>query len=142
METMLSLFLIVSILFGTGCQNTITQVAESQTESQNQSNPLGGSWLWVQTSGGFAGIKKRAEDTGKVELWSFSGDGVFTKTINGTVELETSYSIADERSMIYRDTRSILTIEGMRYVITISSDGLSLQEDVYDGFAHEFSRNR
>lgn len=105
--------------------------------------PLVGDWTWVSTSGGINGqINDTPTSTGKTIKLSFTSDGKYTITTNGTVTNEGTF-------ILYKDVSNLDHIE--RTYIDFSSDGhkmirsndetnLYLSDDANDGVESHYKK--
>lgn len=105
--------------------------------------PLVGDWTWVSTSGGINGqINDTPTSTGKTIKLSFTSDGKYTITTNGTVTKEGTF-------ILYKDVSNLDHIE--RTYIDFSSDGhqmirsndetnLYLSDDANDGVESHYKK--
>lgn len=97
-----------------------------------------GSWIWIETSGGFAGTTETPESTGDVVRLEISANSI-KRFVNGELELNRSYRISRRKSMIYDDEREmIIYTNGFRQIYVTAGNELFLTDDCYDCFQSRY----
>lgn len=101
-----------------------------------------GAWNWYETTGGIGGITETPESTGETRRVVFEDNGDVTFYTNNAVTLSSTYTMASEDTIFSTEPLPVLIIEGdFVYVYSLpSEDVLELQENVYDGFTHNYTR--
>ncbi len=105
---------------------------------------IAGTWIWYETSGGIGGITETPESTGETRRIVFQGNGDVIFYTNDVVTLTTTYSLASENTIISDEPIPVVKIEGIDSFFYIYSfpyeNELELQENVYDGFLHNYRK--
>jgi len=102
-----------------------------------------GSWVWYETSGGFAGVHETPVNTGETRKVVFEDNGEVTFYTNGEVTFSSIYTLANEKTIMAEDPLPVVKVEGISFVYVYSfpsSDELILRENVSDGFTYEYRR--
>jgi hypothetical protein len=103
-----------------------------------------GTWIWYETSGGFMGITETPESTGETRRVVFQENGDVTFFTNDVATLVSTYSLASEDTIISEDPLPVMKVEDLDSFIFIYSfpdeNELKLQENVYDGFIHNYRK--
>jgi hypothetical protein len=98
-----------------------------------------GSWLWVQSSGGFFG-KIITPPAGTKVIHTYTTDSFFYVSRNDTILISSRYQIETNNSVdriVYDDTTMVDQL--IRY---LSADTLNLSDGYWDGFCSLFVRVR
>ncbi|QKG81054.1 hypothetical protein [Tenuifilum thalassicum] len=147
MKTAAIKYLMLTVfLFSLSCSEDITTLAEIKEK-------LIGEWEWVQSEGGLSGTEVLTpETTGIYRYIKFNEkDTVLVWENNENVQT-TSYCLQREESILKNRESIILTINykyfnnndtiilPMRYIIVKIGRTLILEEDVYDGYKHWYTR--
>ena len=112
----------------------------STTTSTDTSNLIFGEWVWVESSGGLAGITETPESTEKEIIIQISNNSI-KQFINGNLESENSYKIVKRESALFGDVREIMVYDnGFRQIVSISGNHLNLTGDCHDCFQSEYVR--
>lgn len=116
-----------------------------------------GEWFWLESYGGFAGDQlETPENTGINRRLIFTKNDTVIIVENSDTINVLKYYLSREQSYIHFKEYDCLTINykyrlsgtdstitiPMRYLIVKLTDTLSLTEDVYDGFGHQYIRNQ
>ena len=118
-----------------------------------------GEWIWMRSCGGFDGYCYTFENTGDILSITFNQNDSVIIVANSDTVLKTDYIIKKAESFIYMQFMDILHINcdsssfSMQggyfivapeffdhFVIYSLTDTLRLDEDLYDGNAHLFTR--
>lgn len=102
-----------------------------------------GTWSWVESTGGIAGVTKTPESSGETWTIEFRKDGTFREVHNKEGRTGT-YEIAARESIFDHEARPALLIDGEleRIILRPDSQTLHLNDNVYDGFGNRFTRGR
>lgn len=114
-----------------------------------------GDWLWESSSGGIGGMIINPQPSQRVIL-TFSGDGQFSVHQNdtlahmGTYRVTNAQSIYSGKEELKIETKEIKTGYQLKIrpvvitggaVITLSTNRLSIGDNIYDGFGSSFIRH-
>lgn len=101
-----------------------------------------GSWNWLYSSGGFAGVTYTPETTGEVRKIEFDADNNFKYYVNDILKSEHTFHIEKSKSITGQDSALIITnLLWSRQSITFrTSDTLILLDECYDCFGHCYIR--
>lgn len=125
---------------------------DNTTPNDTANTTLQGEWLWIKTSGGFAGILETPDNANYSKRLIFDKTNVeFIK--DGKSQGKMNYTIASEKSFIFNATKDFLTFsknqcascETMDKVvmdIAKTKDSLFLTEDLNDGFDYVYVKKR
>lgn len=106
---------------------------------------LYGTWNWVASSGGLAGVEKSPASEGYNQVLEISESGVYSVFRNDTLVYESNFSIVEQESQIQNESRLMLTFENGEILdqsfFIEGSDTLILVEECWDCFAHEYVRD-
>lgn len=100
-----------------------------------------GSWAWVESTGGIAGITKTPQSSGESWTIEFRKDGTYREVRNGQ-ETTGTYGIEKRASIFDHEMRPAIVIQGRADQIPgrTGKDRLTLSDNVYDGFNNTFVR--
>jgi hypothetical protein len=115
-----------------------------------------GEWTWLKSYGGFTGGDiKTPENTNIIRKVVLKSNGSFLMTDNGETVQRTTYFTSTEKSILYNDTFDFLTVNfkykssgtdsitlPIRFIIRSMKDSLNIEEDVFDGYKHEYLRTK
>jgi len=102
-----------------------------------------GSWIWYETSGGVAGVLETPETTGETRKVVFQENGNVTFYTNDEVTLSSTYTLASENTLFSDEPLPVVKVEDLTVFYLYSFpyvDELELQENVIDGFIHNYSK--
>lgn len=103
-----------------------------------------GIWNWYETSGGIGGIVETPESTGETRMVVFEYNGNVTFYTNNEVTLSSTYALASEYTIISDNPLPVVKVDDIDSFFFIYSfpyeDELELQENVYDGFIHNYRK--
>lgn len=102
-----------------------------------------GSWNWLSSSGGFAGVTYTPESTGEVRKIVFSSDNKIGYYVNGSLTAEHPFHLEKSISIFTNDSTLMLIVEPGTIMQSISFpniDTLELNDELFDGFEHEYKR--
>jgi hypothetical protein len=121
---------------------TLLWLTLASCEKQNDSPEIVGTWDWVLSQGGIAGltIKPTALDNRQM-IFDAAGNYTFKK--NGTVLMSTQYKLENAKSITSTEPVPSITFpnnEAMTFSYSIKGDSLFLFEEVHDGFGHTYVR--
>lgn len=97
-----------------------------------------GTWNWISSTGGIAGVTETPESTGNKIVLVISMDSIKTY-INGVLSSESKYTIETKESLLFGEPREMIIYEdGFRKMIDRSGSHLALIDDCYDCFTSEY----
>ena len=111
-------------------------------EKQNDSPEIVGTWDWVLSQGGIAGLTIKPSELDKRKMF-FDKEENFTLKKNGTITLSTKYKLENGKSITSTEPVPLITFpndDAMTLSYSIKGDSLFLFEEVYDGFGHTYVR--
>jgi hypothetical protein len=114
----------------------------SDDDAVSEEDSIIGSWDWYETSGGIAGIIDTPETTGETRKVVFQENGNVTFYTNEVAILSTTYTLAEEVTIISPDPLPVVKVYGdFDYIYSFPYvDELELQENEYDGFIHNYRK--
>jgi len=97
-----------------------------------------GTWNWISTTGGIAGVTETPESTGNEIKLEITLDSIKTY-LNGTLTSEVKYSLQRKKSVLFGELREMIILEdGYRKMIDRKENNLVLTDDCYDCFMSEY----
>ena len=102
-----------------------------------------GTWNWYETSGGIGGIIETPHTTGEARKIVFHDNGDVTFYTNDEVTLASTYTLSSENTIISDEPLPVVKIADLVFDYIYSFpyvDELELQENVVDGFIHNYSK--
>lgn len=97
-----------------------------------------GTWIWMASHGGFAGVHETPENTGE-ERKIIITPGSLKSYRNGELILEQNFKIDVRESMLFNEPRKMLIMENdFRYLIRFEGEKLILKGDCNDCFTNEY----
>lgn len=126
MKQLLGIFLLTAALFS--------------CEQDSVNNELVGTWKWVESTGGIAGVTLKP-DSGVVRILSFKENGDFSVSENGQNLVQTTYTITSDTSIYNHEKVPMIKFkdEGqLTRSFSIKADTLFLSDEVYDGFTSKY----
>lgn len=136
------IFLFFTILLLFSCNSTEDSIKNADATASKDKN-LEGRWLWVSSTGGFAGITQTASDQ-KKEI-EFSGSTLKTY-IDGKLLHEQQFFIKTKKSIFGGDKEMIVIDKGLSITqeffvdrsFEIKEENLILSEECYDCFISKY----
>jgi hypothetical protein len=103
-----------------------------------------GSWSWVESSGGIAGVTLTPASTGETMTVRFGPDGVAELARNGALVRSVTFTTGASRDA---STWTVMYDEPLfggfsSQAASLSGDTLTLVDDCCDGFVYRFERLR
>ncbi len=116
-------------------------VSCSDNDDSSDQNLIG-TWSWVSSSGGIAGITETPASTGKNIDLKFTSDGHYFYYTNGTISSQGTYTFSTQKSILDgKNKRSIVfSANGEMIIDQIDSTNLYLSDNYYDGFGSSYIR--
>ena len=124
----IKIILLISILSATSC-------------TKDKSHQLTGTWEWVSTTGGIAGINETPQSTGMEKMLIINDEFIFHYE-DGDLVSQSAYKIVEAPSIFSSGSVKQIEIEGssMRQSFLAGDLTLVLRDEVYDGFEHTYIR--
>ncbi|MBK9934595.1 MAG: hypothetical protein IPP61_01525 [Cytophagaceae bacterium] len=113
-------------------------------ESETPQPALVGTWKWVITQGGIAGLTIKPDESNQKKL-VFDKDGNMTFVVNGKNTQTIKYEAKTGKSITSTEQVPLIVFPGeesMNWSYSIDGDSLYLFEEVYDGFGHTYVREK
>lgn len=109
--------------------------------SKSDSHQLTGSWEWVSTTGGIAGITETPQSAGIQKTLRIDDEFMYYYE-NGDLVNQVAYKIIKAASLFSQGTVKQIEMEGssIRQSFLAGDLTLVLKEEVYDGFQHTYIR--
>jgi len=103
---------------------------------------LQGKWLWVSTTGGFAGLSTTPESTGNEVIIEFTKDHHFKKYVNQVAQVNDSCQVIMKKSIFSTDLTPQLKFigEDIHQTIELKGNELVLKEECYDCYQHVYMK--
>ena len=132
-------------------KNLIIFIAISLVALSCKSNPIDsnggqsivGEWVWIQSSGGYAGNTIRPAANTKFVL-RFTSDSSYAEIRNDTVLLTSRYSIHLGQTIFQSDLMPVISFQNssipMKVIFKLSNDSLHLADNHYDGYGSLYIR--
>jgi hypothetical protein len=115
----------------------------SEDINASKRKSLEGKWIWVQSSGGFAGKTETPESTNQVIYIEFSGNSL-KKYVNGTLSADNTFVIKTQESIFGGKKSMIVSDNPDKYFVALSfeieGNKLYLSEECYDCFGSKYER--
>ncbi|WP_255037110.1 hypothetical protein [Lacihabitans soyangensis] len=111
-------------------------------ESNEVKPSVVGSWKWVESQGGIAGLTIKASESDQREM-IFDSKGNFTMIQNGKTITQAKYELKNAKSITSTELKPMITFpneDAMNLSYEIKGNNLYLFEEVYDGFSHTYVR--
>lgn len=101
-----------------------------------------GSWDWVESNGGIAGVHLTPENTGNTQFITLTEDSQYLSFRNDSLIWQSPFRIVKVKSIFNNDSTDAIYSHGMHQIFEFSEnkDSLFLAGNVYDGFAHTYTR--
>jgi hypothetical protein len=139
-----STFLLFTVLLLFSCNSAEDNIKNANADKSTEKN-LEGRWLWVSSTGGFAGITQTASDQ-KKEI-EFSGSTLKTY-IDGKLSHEQQFFIKTKPSIFGGNKDMIIIDKGLSITqdyyfdrsFEIKDGNLILSEECYDCFISKYER--
>jgi hypothetical protein len=104
---------------------------------------LFGTWTWLYSSGGYAGVTSTPATTGEIREIEFDTKNNFKYFVNGKLKTESKFQIEKSISIFSKDSALILLTKSwtvQQSIRFVHPDTLTLSEEVFDGFGHSYIR--
>jgi hypothetical protein len=128
-------FLILILVFGFfSCAKT-TVAAKDELE---------GTWNWVQSTGGIAGMTIKASELDKRQM-IFKPNNGFEYYQNGKLIVKTTFVIENRQSIYSQEKVPQIVFpkdDFMRMSYKFVDGNLDFGDEVYDGFGHTYTRKK
>ena len=111
-------------------------------ESNEVKPSVVGSWKWVESQGGIAGLTIKASESDQREM-IFDSKGNFTMIQNEKTITQAKYVLKNAKSITSTELKPMITFpneDAMNLSYEITGNNLYLFEEVYDGFSHTYVR--
>ncbi|MDY7031165.1 MAG: hypothetical protein SVY10_04545 [Thermodesulfobacteriota bacterium] len=118
----------------------LTACAEPDDESTES---IVGSWVWIESIGGFGGLVETPDSTGESHRVVFEANGEVTFYTNEDVFLSSTYSLGIDKTIFAEEWLPVVYVEDSSFMYAYSFPNigqLELKENVSDGFAHLYDR--
>jgi hypothetical protein len=139
MKSQLIIFIMFSLIL-VSC--TKDNIVDTQSYIEVPTNLIG-TWNWQLSSGGYAGVTYTPETTGEVRRIDFDTDNNFKYYVNGVLKSESKFHIEKSLSIYGKDSVLMLITNSLPLRQSIRfphSDTLTLSEEAFDGFGHQYIR--
>jgi len=103
-----------------------------------------GTWQWIESTGGIAGVTRTPASTGESIRAIFTSKGTYQKYVNNQVEIDATYSMEEGPTIYSTELGNIMhyTGEAFAHSVVISTmDTLLIRDECYDCFIHTFVRD-
>ncbi|ADQ18400.1 hypothetical protein [Leadbetterella byssophila] len=101
---------------------------------------LTGTWEWVKTTGGFAGVNETPQD-GEEVLLKIHANLTYERFRNDSLVKKGTYALSTGKSMLLqKDVKFVTFDNGVETFYEVKGQELNLTEDVYDGFNYAYKR--
>jgi len=120
----------------------LSVISSCEEQVLNDADSIVGSWNWVYSSGGIAGMIETPETTGNSKRLILN-DSLIYWIENDTIQQLFHYSIQKEKTIFSTDLMPVLKIveqSSPSKVIFLKGDTLSLADNFPDGFIQTFLR--
>jgi hypothetical protein len=118
-------------------------VSSDSSSIVDESPPLFGSWNWVESSGGIAGMVETPSTTGHTRSLQFEKNGIYRQYTDSLLSISSTFSVKKDRTIFSQDSLPCLVIAEQpahtilpQAILKLTTDSLLLAENVYDGFSH------
>lgn len=108
-----------------------------------KTNEIMGTWNWISSSGGIAGVTYTPESTGENIILEFTPDSIYREYRNDTLIIETGFRIILSKSIYSQDSTKMIELESgvfNRSYVFDSPNDLILRDEMYDGFSSHYRR--
>lgn len=131
-------FVVIGLIFIIACHKD----KERDIVTTEAPEALIGTWNWLYSSGGFAGITETPQSTGEIKKIEFDRESNFRTYVNNVLKIENKYRVEKGKTITSRDSVPILTTSiGLRQSISFrTADTLILFDECFDCFEHYFKR--
>ena len=125
--------MVVTALIVAGCEDTMIY-------HNDETSKIIGTWEWVSSTGGIAGVIHTPITTGDSIQVVFTASGVYQRIVNGVTEIDAPYSIEKGSTIYSTEMGDIMHYTGETIVnsLVTSSDTLLLREECFDCFIHTY----
>ena len=96
-----------------------------------------GNWQWIETSGGFAGVKKTPETTNQIKHLQITKDSIFYYE-NGELKNTQPYKLELGMSNLSKKNAWKIAETVSKVFVYRTDSTLALVEDCYDCFTHKY----
>lgn len=95
-----------------------------------------GSWNWIRTTGGFAGVSLTPQSEGYTMKAVFSRGNSASFYKNDSLIWTSKFTVNKEKTIFSEEEMSVIHYESTRLpqAISIKGDTLTLSDNAYDGF--------
>ena len=126
-----SFLIIIGLLFNFSCKK----------ESVDANNLLTGEWRWVSSTGGIAGVTITPASAGYERILLLTSDSKYSRYNNNVLEKTGTFEIIKAKSIYKIELVDFIKYDdGIRSVINVTGNELSLADNNYDGFGETFKR--
>jgi hypothetical protein len=119
----------------------ISVILSATSCTKDKSHQITGTWEWVSTTGGIAGINETPQSTGMEKMLIINDEFIFYYE-NGDLVRQSAYKIVEAPSIYSSGTVKQVEIEGssIRQSFLAGDLTLVMRDEVYDGFEHTYIR--
>lgn len=118
-------------------------LARVKNDNQQMLDKLIGTWCWVETTGGIAGVHQTPASTGHTRKLIFNKDLTFQVYEDEKLKSSGCFEIEFGKSLILQKDAFMLKFDtnSATNIIQFDNDGnLILGQDVYDGFVKKYAK--
>lgn len=141
---MKKLLLVLTILsFTFGCNDDESEVVITVPPIVTGKTGIVGKWFWIKSVGGEYGQVSTPQSTGHTSVYVFNSDSSFQSQIDGTLKINTTYSIKKETTVFntQQDVIRFADNSSRQYIILKEiKDTLFLADNHTLGFTYTYIR--
>lgn len=118
----------------------IVGLSACESSEPVKSNDITGTWEWVRTTGGFAGVDLKPEN-GEKRILTLNRDLTYKSLHNDSLVSEGKYTLSKGTSyLLNKEVEFVKIGQSMEAFYEIKGDQLYLNEDVNDGFNYTYKK--
>lgn len=127
-----------------GVMAGMTFVGHDDPSAPGSQESLVGSWIWVESTGGFAGMTRTPASTGETLTLAFTSDGLIEVVQNGVFQRSIPFTATpgtDAGTFLVSYAEPLFGFATQTATL-VGTDALTLADPCCDGFTYRFVSNR
>ncbi len=118
----------------------ILSIDTFEITKQFSSDDISGSWTWVKTNGGKAGVNETPENSNKIMNLIIRAKKISRYT-NNSLDFTTEYKIEKRKSIKDHTEVDMIVYNNLAKSISLNKNYLILFDEVYDGFEFHYVKD-
>jgi hypothetical protein len=131
-----------ALLYLTALITLTAASCQDEGTKNNERSGLAGTWEWLSTDGGIAGMHYTPSSTGKTMTLTITSDLKFYRYENNVLQAQGTYALSERKCIHTGENKPMLVFSDLQNLTVENeiSDTLELSDENYDGMNSTFKR--